>query len=124
MSKVIVYTRPDGGVSVVNPGYNDRARPEGDTDEKLLERCMARLPANAVNPHIVERDTLPTDRTFRDAWTFDGKDFGVDVEKARDIQAIRLKAEQDERAKKAADDAALAAIRATLATATLDSMRR
>ena len=38
-----------------------------------------------VNYKIVDAAEVPTDRTYRNAWTHDGKDFGHDMAKAREI---------------------------------------
>lgn len=85
MSKVIFYSRPDGGVSVVHPAWNDALRPADDTDDALLARCMERLPANAINPVIGEDTDIPTDRTFRAAWRQAEKGVAVDMAAARDV---------------------------------------
>lgn len=89
MTAVIVYTRPDGGVSVVRPAYGDKLRPKDDSDAALLARCMARLPADAINAQIVDDSAIPADRTFRNAWA---ADLSVDMTKARAIQMERIRA--------------------------------
>ena len=55
----IIYSRPDGGVSVVSVPV--------DTDAALAT-AMARLPVSAVNAQIMSDAVIPTDRTFRNAW--------------------------------------------------------
>ena len=54
--KRIIYRTPEGGVAVIIP-----------TD--TIEACMKDIPEGAVYK-IVDTDTVPTDRTFRGAWTW------------------------------------------------------
>jgi hypothetical protein len=56
----ILYPLDDGGVAVVVPA-------PGATLERLLERAVP-----AGSPYLlVPVSEVPTDRTFRDAWTAD-----------------------------------------------------
>lgn len=89
--KRIIYTDSAGRLCIVTPAYNDRIRPDDDTDEALLARCMARLPADAVNPRITEED-MPADRMFRDAWVDTGGAVDVDMAKARALHMARIRA--------------------------------
>tara|TARA_R110002110_G_C12901890_1_gene665034 strand:- start:320 stop:493 length:174 start_codon:yes stop_codon:yes gene_type:complete len=57
MNKRIVYTQDDGTVSVIVPA---------DT----IEACMKDIPTGKEY-HIVDVAEIPTDRTFRDAWTWE-----------------------------------------------------
>lgn len=91
--KKIVYTRPDGGVSIVHP-VRAFAGEEEMTDQQILDRARSKLPVDAIAPAIVDENTLPADRAFRNAWTHDGKSFGVDLDKARDITRERLRVER------------------------------
>jgi len=95
--RVIVYTRPDGGTSVCHPAWNDKLRPAGDTDDALLERCLTRIPADAVDVKIVEHDTIPLDRTFRDAWKQNATKIEVDMPKAREIHMKRIRIARDKK---------------------------
>jgi hypothetical protein len=55
MNQRIIYPTDNGGVSIVIP-----------TGELPIEEVLAKdCPADAI---IVDADSLPTDRTFRDAW--------------------------------------------------------
>ena len=54
--KRIIYKTESGGVAVIVP-----------TD--TIEACMKDIPEGAVY-EIVDTDTVPSDRTFRDAWTW------------------------------------------------------
>ena len=52
----IIYKTEDGGVAVIIPA---------DT----IEACMKDIPVGAEY-EIVDTDTIPSDRTFRGAWTW------------------------------------------------------
>ena len=54
--KRIIDKTPDGGVAVIVPA---------DT----IEACMKDIPEGAIY-EIVDTDTVPTDRTFRGAWSW------------------------------------------------------
>lgn len=71
----IIYTRPDGGVSVVCPAHNV-------TVEELMARS---IPADATNVQVIEDAEIPADRTFRDAWKQNGSKVEHDVGKAKEI---------------------------------------
>ena len=74
--KRIIYTRPDGGLSVVIPAQ------EGDIG---IAASMAKLPVSAINPQIVDSSILPVDRTFRNAWRQNGANVQVDLTIARTL---------------------------------------
>ena len=38
-----------------------------------------------VSTYIVDKDTVPSDRSFRNAWTFDGTNFGINMTTAKEI---------------------------------------
>lgn len=54
--KRIIYKTEDGGVAVIVP-----------TD--TIEACMKDIPEGAEY-EIVDTDTIPSDRTFRNAWEY------------------------------------------------------
>lgn len=88
--KKIVFTRPDGGVSVIHPVISKDD--DGMSEEQALARALAKdVPADAINPTVVEEREVPSDRTFRDAWKHDGG-IVVDMPKAREIHKNRLRA--------------------------------
>ena len=62
MNKRIVYTRDDGTVAVIVP-----ADECGLTVEQIADKDV---PAGKEY-HIVDVSEVPTDRTFRDAWTWE-----------------------------------------------------
>lgn len=65
--KRIIYPTPDGGVAVIIPAPEWLAE-EGNTIEKLAEKDV---PAG-VEYKIVDTADVPTDRTFRNAWEYQG----------------------------------------------------
>lgn len=83
--KRIVYTRPDGGVSVIIP--------TGAVD---LAAVLTRdLPADAVDWYECDASDIPPDRTFRDAWKIEGGKPAVDMSKARTIHMDRIRKVRD-----------------------------
>ena len=85
----IIYTRPDGGVSIVCPVINTHPQPEDITEAE--ERAWDRLPANAINPRWIDATEILADRYFRDAWEDNG-DIKVNMPKARELHKERLRA--------------------------------
>lgn len=66
------------------------------TDEEYKKHVWDKsIPFNAISPIEIEESTIPKDRTFRDAWTHDGKSFGHDLNKAKEIQLKRIRAQRD-----------------------------
>lgn len=71
----LIYTRPDGGLSVVHPA-------PGVTVEELMARSV---PSDATNVQVVDDAEIPTDRTFRNAWKQSGAKVEHDMAKAKEI---------------------------------------
>ena len=77
--KVIVYTRPDGGLSIVTPA--------SECGLSLDHIAKKDVPPN-VDYWVVPQSDIPSDRSGRDAWEIDintapngfGLDFGVGSE--------------------------------------------
>lgn len=88
--KAIIYTRPDGGLSVVHPVVNSHPTRENITEEEALERALAKIPSDAINPHVVEASAIPTDRTFRNAWEDNGG-VKVNMNRARELHKAKLR---------------------------------
>jgi len=74
---IYVIERQDGGTSIYN-----------GTD---LE-AWASVNGEPVSVREVSENEIPTDRTFRDAWT---KDLTIDMPKAREIQMAKIRKERD-----------------------------
>jgi hypothetical protein len=64
ISKKIVYINDDGTISIINP-----------SEEYLQTHSIEELAAKDVPPgrtyYIVDASEIPTDRTFREAWTWE-----------------------------------------------------
>ena len=120
--KKIVYQKPDGGIAVVHPAegarlamsieLEDGTKLSGgpapvdtflrrwpvdgatvewaETEEEFLRRIAAKDAPSGAS--IVDAASIPTDRTFRDAWKIAGTKVDVDMEKAREIHRERLRA--------------------------------
>lgn len=87
--KKIIYTRPDGGCSVVTPAPNAR-RPD-ESEAAFLARIRQKsVPANATDIRIVEPTEIPSDREFRGAWRQRPEGVVVDLLAAREIQRQRI----------------------------------
>lgn len=89
--KKIIFTRPDGGLSVVHPVINSYPVREDITEAQAIERAYAKLPQGAINPQIVEVSVLPVDRTFRNAWKQNGSTVAPDMPACREIHKERLR---------------------------------
>ena len=87
----IIYTRPDGGVSIVSPVRNTFPVLENLTDAEIEKRAWDKLPLDAINPQFVEPDAIPKDRTFRDAWKAEAGKVLHDILKCREIHKQRLR---------------------------------
>ena len=64
MNKLIVYTQDDGTVAVIIP------TPEALETMTIEEIATKDVPTGKAY-NIVEDSEIPTDRTFRDAWTWE-----------------------------------------------------
>lgn len=84
----IIYTRPDGGMSVVHPVINTFPIQENITEAQAEQRAWNRLPPEAIRPRFVEEIDLPSDRTFRNAWVDDGIRVSIKPERIVPISPI------------------------------------
>lgn len=89
----IVYTRPDGGLSVVHPVRNTRGETL-TTDAQIEQRAWDKLPAEAINPRWADAAEIPADRSLRNAWKDAGDKVAHDMGKAREITKARLRLER------------------------------
>ena len=88
MAKLIVYSRTDGGVSVVS------VAPSNDEDAAIAAEMGKTdvVPPSATNVEIMEQSILPP-REFRDAWEKLGAGAPtINMPKARIIHAGRINA--------------------------------
>lgn len=102
--KRIVYTRPDGGVSIVVPA--PKARRKGESEAEFMARLRAKVvPADATDVSVCEESDVPSDRTFRNAWCRAtavsdpawrlGAVIGVDRAKAEQLHMDRIRRVRD-----------------------------
>jgi|TARA_B100000085_G_C18541781_1_gene512238 hypothetical protein len=73
MSKII-FENSEGGVSVVHP-----------TGDVPINELINRVVPSGASYEIVDDDTIPADRTFRDAWVKAGASIAEDLPKAKEI---------------------------------------
>jgi len=84
----IVYTRPDGGVSVVVPSG----------EIPVAELMTKVVPGDATGVRQVTTADLPANRNYREAWDDSNPEtfVGVNVTKAQEIAHSRRRAKRDE----------------------------
>tara|TARA_R100000329_G_scaffold84369_2_gene71510 strand:- start:139 stop:339 length:201 start_codon:yes stop_codon:yes gene_type:complete len=59
--KRIIYTQDDGTVAIVIPADNCKL---------TVEQIQAKDVPSGKTSYIVDKSVVPTDRSFRDAWTY------------------------------------------------------
>jgi len=93
-TKRIVYSRPDGGVSIVCPAPQRIAELMADNmteDEAVAVIQVKDVPGDATNVEVMERAQIPASREFRNAWEKPGTGApAVNMPKAREIHAERI----------------------------------
>lgn len=92
--KVILYTRPDGGVSIVHPAYNDPigGQKENESEQEYMDRIITgSVPSDAVDVNIVEDTEIIEDRVFRNAWVQESKKLKVDMPKALSLAQDKIR---------------------------------
>ena len=60
-TKRIVYQNADGGLSIVVPA---------EKCDLTIDEIKAKDVPSGVTSYIVDTSTIPTDRSFRNAWTY------------------------------------------------------
>lgn len=96
-NKAIQFTRHDGGVSVIHlPAVIKYAQSALVVTDKVVEDEALRVVPSGTPYQIVDRDAIPTDRTYRGAWVIDGRTIKGDVEKAKAIALARKRKTRDE----------------------------
>ncbi len=76
MSKRIIYKNVEDGVSVIVPANNSGLS---------IEEIAAKDVPTGVAYDIVDVTTVPSDRTFRDAWNINESAVTTDMVKAKDM---------------------------------------
>jgi hypothetical protein len=59
--KRFIYTRDDGGISIVCPANNT---------DLTLDEIKAKDCPTGKTVYTVDKSAIPTDRSFRNAWTY------------------------------------------------------
>lgn len=59
--KRIIYTEDDGSVSIIIPS---------DNCSLTIEEIQAKDVPDGKTSYIVDKNVVPTDRSFRNAWTY------------------------------------------------------
>lgn len=98
MSLRFARKRPDGGVAIITAAPKEH-----------LERLLGPMTDAQYRDHVLDRngitegdvvelpdaEAVPDDRTFRDAWSLNGRGVEVDMGKARDIHMGRIRRARD-----------------------------
>lgn len=88
--KKIIYTRQDGGVSILYPAQKEivgKIIPSvlNMTDDEYLEFIKNKdVPEDAINTKIVDESYVPTDRTNRNEWVDKGDKIEPDENKVQE----------------------------------------
>ena len=61
-SKRIIYKKDDGGVGIIIPAQNC---------DLTIDQIAAKDVPSGTPYTIINASTVPTDRTYRDAWTYE-----------------------------------------------------
>ena len=81
----IIYTRPDGGLSIVSPAPGVE-----------IERILAKdIPTDAIGVKVVDESVIPADRTFRGAWEDSVGVVVVNMTKAKLLHMARIRQARD-----------------------------
>ena len=60
--KRIIYTKDDGSIAIITPA---------DNCDLTVEQIQAKdVPTGISTSYIVSKSVVPTDRSFRNAWTY------------------------------------------------------
>ena len=86
----LILHRADGGVSILRPIDGE------DIAEEIAKWEASAppewLPATSIQ---AEEADIPGDRTWRDAWAMQGGKIDVAIDKAKEVQKARLRAERE-----------------------------
>lgn len=99
--KRIIYTTPEGTVSIVHAAPKDRLELVLGplTDDEYREHVYARsIPAEATNVREIDDEDIPADREFRNAWcdvTVESR-IDIDCTKAKELKLSNLRVARNE----------------------------
>ncbi|NBQ49957.1 MAG: hypothetical protein EBY40_05100 [Marivivens sp.] len=85
MSKIVFIDPEENILAVVHP-----------TGEVPIEQLAGMVVPEGVSYEIVDDETIPSDRTFRDAWVKTGSTISEDLTKAKEIGHERRRAKRAE----------------------------
>ncbi len=88
--KAIVYSKADGTVAVCHPVPASRLKDEPE-DVWLARIRKLSVPADARDVAIVATASIPTDRTFREAWRRGSGGVTIDMSIAKEAHRRRLR---------------------------------
>jgi len=91
ISKIIVWTRPDGGISICSPCIS-KDDPKDYTEAEALARALAKdVPADAQNVKVLDRSKLPEKLRFRNAWRQKGDGFEILLAESRKLVLTEIR---------------------------------
>lgn len=90
--QLVAIQMPDGSVPIMHFILNDfkGVRCEG-TDEEIEREVRKITGTAAISWKRIDVKDIPFDRSFRNAWRFDGKEFSVHMPTAREIHRERMR---------------------------------
>jgi hypothetical protein len=80
--RTLAITRTDGGISIMRVLQ----------DDANLDQEVGKCGLDVVDYRVIEEADVPTDRTFRNAWTDTQEAIEVDMEKAKVFHMERIRA--------------------------------
>ena len=82
--KRFIYENDDGSISIVYPA---------DNTDLTLDEIKAKDCPSGKTVYTVDKSAIPTDRSFRNAWTYTEQimGFGIDMAKAREIHKTNIR---------------------------------
>ena len=83
MGKIGILQRPDGGITIITPSIEA-------LKHRTIEEIISKANPNNYPVTLVNRNTLPESRLFRNAWEY-GTEITVNREKAEQIHMDRLR---------------------------------
>ena len=97
--KLIIFERPDGGISITAPVRSQKIGEEiEDYYTNISKRVLMSLPPGTKFIGLLQRDEIPKSRYFRNQWKInDDKKIEVDMEKAREHKMAIIRAERNRR---------------------------
>ena len=83
-----IYLNDKGNISIVMPC---------DQTTHTLDEIKAKCCPSGKTIYTVDKSTIPTDRSFRDAWTYTDSAFGIDMAKAKEIHKGNIRIAREDK---------------------------